>query len=51
MSALRADAVEGCHYFFEIDFLLLGHAEDFLTPGGNGNQRFVSPGSVFGTGD
>ncbi len=25
VSALRADSIEGCHYLFEIDFLLPGH--------------------------
>lgn len=29
--ALRADCVEGRHHFFEIDFLLLGHAENCRT--------------------
>lgn len=29
---LRADCVEGRHHFSEIDFLLLGHLKDFLTP-------------------
>jgi hypothetical protein len=34
--ALRADSVEGRHDFFQIDFLLLGHAENFLTLGEKG---------------
>jgi hypothetical protein len=30
-SALRTDSIERCHNFFEIDFLLVGHAGDCLT--------------------